>query len=107
MLDPRAPGRIAHRLPRHLARPARPLWLRAGAGADAIDLSGAAALAVILCHRDTGSPMSRLSKGEKEFVSGFAAREASGSSVEAGGAVLEIDARGISSPLHVLRAHRA
>ena len=36
--------------------------------------------------------MSRLSNGEKEFVSD---------------SMQEIDARGLSSPLHVLRAHRA
>lgn len=46
--------------------------------------------------------MARLSSGEKEFPSG-----ASGSALPAAGEVQEIDARGISSPLHVLRAHRA
>ena len=58
--------------------------------------------------------MSRLSKGEKEFLSDFGGLEpgAPGSEEEgtpAGSAVAtqEIDARGISSPLHVLRAHRA
>lgn len=46
--------------------------------------------------------MGRLSSGENELPSG-----ASGSAVPAGSEVQEIDARGISSPLHVLRAHRA
>jgi TusA-related sulfurtransferase len=56
--------------------------------------------------------MSRLSKGEKEFVSDFgelqpgaAAGPHAPHSIMAG--AHEIDARGISSPLHVLRAHRA
>src|SRR5439155_884691 len=86
-------GRIAHGLARYLARPARPQWLRARALADAIQLSGASAPAVILWHHDTGSTMSRLSTGENEFVSGLAAREPSGSSVGAGGAMLEPDGR--------------
>jgi TusA-related sulfurtransferase len=57
--------------------------------------------------------MSRLSTGEKEFLSGFrdlepaarASREAP--PARSSEAAQEIDARGISSPLHVLRAHRA
>lgn len=49
--------------------------------------------------------MPSLSKGEKEFVMDDAAAP---SPVAAGPAgAQEIDARGISSPLHVLRAHRA
>ena len=54
--------------------------------------------------------MSRLSKGEREFVSDFVGLgpSAAGSSEAAAGeAVQQIDARGISSPLHLLRAHRA
>lgn len=60
--------------------------------------------------------MSRLSKGEQEFVSGFGALEpepvADGDAARASpgakaGSTHELDARGISSPLHVLRAHRA
>jgi tRNA 2-thiouridine synthesizing protein A len=55
--------------------------------------------------------MSRLSHGEKEFVSHTdAASLAPGeapSALPAGTTVHEVDARGISSPLHVLRAHRA
>ena len=60
--------------------------------------------------------MSRLSKGEQEFVSGFGGLEpepvaaAAAGRVSAGtkaGAMHELDARGIASPLHVLRAHRA
>jgi TusA-related sulfurtransferase len=53
--------------------------------------------------------MSRLSKGEKEFLSDFGElAPATGTSAAAGSEVTqEIDARGISSPLHVLRAHRA
>jgi TusA-related sulfurtransferase len=60
--------------------------------------------------------MSRLSKGEQEFVSGFGGLElepaaAAGARQAPPGpkasAMHELDARGISSPLHVLRAHRA
>jgi TusA-related sulfurtransferase len=58
--------------------------------------------------------MSRLSKGEKEFVSDFGRLEgappADTAAALAGagaGTMHEIDARGISSPLHLLRAHRA
>ena len=59
--------------------------------------------------------MSRLSKGEREFVSGFgglelervAAEGARASSGSKAAAMHELDARGLSSPLHVLRAHRA
>ena len=60
--------------------------------------------------------MSRLSKGEQEFVSGFGGLElepvAAGGSRQASpgpkpSAMHELDARGIGSPLHVLRAHRA
>lgn len=57
--------------------------------------------------------MSRLSKGEQEFVSDFGALDApapptvSARSPSGRGVTQEIDARGISSPLHVLRAHRA
>ena len=60
--------------------------------------------------------MSRLSKGEQEFVSGFGGLElepvggqaAGKASPRPGpGGMQELDARGISSPLHVLRAHRA
>lgn len=47
--------------------------------------------------------MPSLSKGELEFVMDDAAAPAPGPA----GAVHEIDARGISSPLHILRAHRA
>lgn len=47
--------------------------------------------------------MPSLSKGELEFVMDDAAPPASGPA----GAAQEIDARGISSPLHILRAHRA
>lgn len=50
--------------------------------------------------------MSRLSPGEQEFVSHTAAPADPGADAVTG-AVHEIDARGISSPLHVLRAHRA
>ena len=50
--------------------------------------------------------MSRLSKGDQEFVSGFG-----GLGLEPvggqGAGMQELDVRGISSPLHVLRAHRA
>ena len=50
--------------------------------------------------------MDRLSTGEKEFLADTAG------AAEPGAAPLhehaqEIDARGISSPLHILRAHRA
>jgi tRNA 2-thiouridine synthesizing protein A len=55
--------------------------------------------------------MSRLSKGEKEFLSDFGDVEPAAASpahaLQSGAAPHEIDARGISSPLHVLRAHRA
>ncbi|MBC5785328.1 sulfurtransferase TusA family protein [Ramlibacter sp. USB13] len=53
--------------------------------------------------------MSRLEQGEKEFVSGFGdlAPDAAASAAAEHGRTQEIDARGISSPLHVLRAHRA
>jgi tRNA 2-thiouridine synthesizing protein A len=56
--------------------------------------------------------MSRLSKGENEFVSGFGELERQSAADPAAPAhpvavTQEIDARGISSPLHVLRAHRA
>lgn len=54
--------------------------------------------------------MSRLSKGEKEFLSDFGdlPPPAAARMAPAGGAAKqEIDARGISSPLHVLHAHRA
>ncbi len=58
--------------------------------------------------------MSRMSKGEKEFVSNFGELEPAPASAgparaSPGSAQVtqEIDARGISSPLHVLRAHRA
>lgn len=53
--------------------------------------------------------MSRLSKGEQEFVSGFGDLEAAAATgtPRAAGSMQELDARGISSPLHVLRAHRA
>ena len=47
--------------------------------------------------------MSRLSSGEREFLS-----DSSGAPPAPGADdVQELDARGISSPLHVLRAHRA
>ena len=57
--------------------------------------------------------MSRLSKGEQEFVSSFGALDAAAPrTAPARGAAAHpvtqvIDARGISTPLHVLRAHRA
>lgn len=59
--------------------------------------------------------MSRLSKGEQEFVSSFGAFDAAPPRTQAAPARVAaaspvtqvIDARGISSPLHVLRAHRA
>ena len=57
--------------------------------------------------------MSRLSKGEQEFVSGFGGLElepaaaAGARQASPASAMHELDARGISSPLHVLRAHRA
>jgi tRNA 2-thiouridine synthesizing protein A len=64
--------------------------------------------------------MSRLSKGEKEFVSDFGGLEPSeGTATPVDGSAADplvpagssgpevIDARGISSPLPVLRAHRA
>ena len=60
--------------------------------------------------------MSRLSKGEQEFVSGFGGLElepvggqaaGNASPRPSPGGMQELDARGISSPLHVLRAHRA
>ena len=57
--------------------------------------------------------MSRLSKGEQEFVSDFGALDAAPArtvparGASSSGVAHEIDARGISSPLHVLRAHRA
>lgn len=57
--------------------------------------------------------MTRLSKGEQEFVSDFGglappAAQARPSAGGAGAAAMqELDTRGISSPLHVLRAHRA
>lgn len=58
--------------------------------------------------------MSRLSKGEKEFLSDFGDLEPDTPAPAAApvqhpttGSVQEIDARGISSPLHILRAHRA
>jgi tRNA 2-thiouridine synthesizing protein A len=57
--------------------------------------------------------MSRLSHGEQEFVSHSDTAPLPGAGADAaaalpaGTAVQEIDARGISSPLHVLRAHRA
>lgn len=43
--------------------------------------------------------MGRLSSGDQEFPSGSAA--------PAAGESQELDTRGIASPLHVLRAHRA
>ena len=53
--------------------------------------------------------MSRLSSGEREFVSDFGGLD--GPDPQAGRTAgmpgTEIDARGISSPLHILRAHRA
>lgn len=49
--------------------------------------------------------MARLSSGEKEFVSDSDDPTDPGAAGTA--ATQEIDARGISSPLHVLRAHRA
>ena len=53
--------------------------------------------------------MSRLNQGEQEFVSGFGdlAARAPADTPRPAGAMHELDARGISSPLHVLRAHRA
>lgn len=51
--------------------------------------------------------MSGLSKGEQEFVAVFGDSAATILSSRAEGAVQEIDVRGIPSPLHVLRAHRA
>ena len=51
--------------------------------------------------------MSRLSQGEQEFVSHTDAPGEPAVDAPAGTAVHEVDARGISSPLHVLRAHRA
>jgi tRNA 2-thiouridine synthesizing protein A len=49
--------------------------------------------------------MARLSSGEKEFLSDPGHLPAASSTAADG--TQEIDARGISSPLHVLRAHRA
>lgn len=46
--------------------------------------------------------MARLSSGDKDFPS-----DPTGSAAPAAGEPQELDARGISSPLHVLRAHRA
>jgi tRNA 2-thiouridine synthesizing protein A len=58
--------------------------------------------------------MSKLSQSEKEFVSGFAdlpqeaAADAPATAPRpAGGGVQELDVRGISPPLPVLRTHRA
>ena len=56
--------------------------------------------------------MSRLSNGEKEFVSGFGDLRGHEDALAGAGpgpesTMQELDARGISSPLHVLRAHRA
>lgn len=56
--------------------------------------------------------MDRLSKGEQEFISDFGGLDAPPAAplpaaAPVAGAIQEIDARGISSPLHVLRAHRA
>src|SRR5205085_2257001 len=51
--------------------------------------------------------MSRLSKGEKEFVSGSGELQPAAPTEAVMAGAQEIDARGISSPLHVLRAHRA
>jgi tRNA 2-thiouridine synthesizing protein A len=53
--------------------------------------------------------MSRLSQGEKEFVSDFGHLEPETPAPASASPAVEheIDARGISSPLHVLRAHRA
>lgn len=48
--------------------------------------------------------MPSLSKGEQEFVMDDGAAAPVSGPV---GPVQEIDARGISSPLHILRAHRA
>jgi TusA-related sulfurtransferase len=49
--------------------------------------------------------MARLSSGEKEFLT--QPGELEPGAPAAGETVQELDARGISSPLHVLRAHRA
>lgn len=59
--------------------------------------------------------MSKLSRGEKEFVSGFGELLAAGTPAPgaaaparaAGGPMQELDVRGISPPLPVLRTHRA
>jgi tRNA 2-thiouridine synthesizing protein A len=62
--------------------------------------------------------MSRLSRGEREFVSDFGdlshsqsaelpAAPAEAAPSPARGSVQEIDARGLSAPLPLLRAHRA
>ena len=58
--------------------------------------------------------MSKLSASEKEFVSGFGelsttppVDDAATPVRAAGGSMQELDARGISAPLPVLRAHRA
>jgi len=51
--------------------------------------------------------MSRLSKGEKEFVADFGKLQPAAPTEAVLAGAQEIDARGISSPLHVLRAHRA
>ena len=48
--------------------------------------------------------MGRLSNNEREFVAGT---QASAASAPAGKASQEVDARGLSSPLPILRAHRA
>jgi TusA-related sulfurtransferase len=50
--------------------------------------------------------MPSLSKGEQEFVLDDVP-PAGALAAGAAGTVQEIDARGISSPLHILRAHRA
>jgi tRNA 2-thiouridine synthesizing protein A len=75
-----------------------------------------------VCYRRANfrTTMSRLSKGEREFVSGFGDElprprlsavtplAPSGPHAVSGpGGMLEIDARGISPPLPLLRAHRA
>ena len=56
--------------------------------------------------------MSRLSNGEKEFISDFGGLAPANTgkaapSQRSSSAMQEIDASGLSSPLHVLRAHRA
>jgi len=60
--------------------------------------------------------MARLSKGEQELVSGFGGLELERVGGQGAGqpsprpdraGLQELDVRGISSPLHVLRAHRA